>query len=61
LRRGDAPAPHGAPTRRGRQNAATDSAAALAQCQARLKATCRLFGISDPTLRDKMKKYELKG
>ncbi|HEX3127203.1 MAG TPA: helix-turn-helix domain-containing protein [Thermoanaerobaculia bacterium] len=36
-------------------------AAALDQCQGRLRETCRLLGISEPTLREKIKKYGLKG
>jgi DNA-binding protein Fis len=36
-------------------------AAALDQCQGRVRETCRLLGISEPTLRDKMKRYGLKG
>jgi tetratricopeptide (TPR) repeat protein len=36
-------------------------AAALGQCQGRVRETCRLLGISEPTLRDKMKRYGLKG
>lgn len=36
-------------------------AAALDQCQGRLRETCRLLGISEPTLRDKLKRYGLKG
>jgi tetratricopeptide (TPR) repeat protein len=36
-------------------------AAALDQCQGRVRETCRRLGISEPTLRAKMTKYGLKG
>jgi DNA-binding NtrC family response regulator len=36
-------------------------AAALDQCQGKLSETCRRLGISDPTLRAKMRKYGLEG
>jgi DNA-binding NtrC family response regulator len=36
-------------------------AAALDQCQGQLSETCRRLGISEPTVRRKMKKYGLKG
>jgi DNA-binding protein Fis len=35
-------------------------AAALAQCQGQMRETCRLLGISEPTLREKIRKYGLK-